>query len=264
MSLSSSNGEVHGLLEKDLEGATKQRIKPVQWQGCLKPGAGQYEEQGFENWTPAEQKEWDQGILERKLGVGQVSIRLPIRSVGQFVGLVYGYLPFIVPIWWALWAAVSYARYGVARFFPLYGLCIAVGFAIVNEAITKRICRKLLPESITNRPPEAVCNHPGMPSGHVMNAYTLMIWCLLEAALDEFIHPEWLIIILLVMGPVPWARVYNKDHTVAQVTASAVASCVMGSVAYYIRKRWYPDMGQPWDWYYVNKSYHNPYAVTLT
>lgn len=67
------------------------------------------------------------------------------------------------------------------------------------------------------RPPEAVCKHPGMPSGHVMNAYTLMVWCFLEAALDRMVHPEWLAVIVLVLGPVPWARVYNKDSGVARV-----------------------------------------------
>mmetsp|Transcript_44461 Transcript_44461/g.123682 ORF Transcript_44461/g.123682 Transcript_44461/m.123682 type:complete len:102 (+) Transcript_44461:2-307(+) len=92
-----------------------------------------------------------------------------------------------------------------------------------------------------------------------MNAYTLMVWCFLEAALDDWVHPEWLLTILLVLGPVPWARVYNKDHTRAQVMVSGVIATVMGCIAYYIRKTHYPHHSQPWEWYAANKGYANPY-----
>merc|ERR1712232_1216691 len=160
-----------------------------------------------------------------------------------------GYLPFIIPIWWGIWAIATYSAHGKARFFPAFGVSIALGFAIVNELVTKRIAKRYLSPEITNRPPEAVCKHPGMPSGHVMNAYIIMIWCLWEAFMDTLIHIEWVILILVVMAPVPWARVYNRDHTVLQVTASACCSLVMGSIAYYIRAHYYPHHAQPWDWY---------------
>lgn len=253
--------EETGLLKGDPEsGRSTLPPKPVHWQGILHKGAGQYEEQGFEDWTPEEQKMFENGTLRRKIGIGQVSIRLPIQSASQFIALTYGYLPFIIPIWWLIWALVSYIHNGKPRFFPVFGVSIAIGFALVNELIIKQICKRTLPASITDRPPEAVCKHPGMPSGHVMNAYTLMVWCLLEAALDHHVHPEWLLIVCLVMGPVPWARVANKDHTVAQVTVSAITATVMGSIAFVIRNHWYPHMGQPWDWYSLNDGLENPYA----
>jgi hypothetical protein len=224
---------------------------PTQWQPHPKlQGAGQYERQGYQFWTAEEQEMWKKGTLTEKWGIGQVTIRSPVSWPLGGLAIVYGFLPFVIPLWWAIWSLVTYFTLGKPRFFPFYGLCVAAGFAIVNEAGTKRICRKLLPASIADRPIESSCRHPGMPSGHVMNAYTLMIWCLLEAMLDCVIHVEWLILILIVMAPVPWARVYNKDHTVLQASISCAVSLVMGGLAYYIRATYYPHHAQPWDWYH--------------
>mmetsp|Transcript_63312 Transcript_63312/g.182086 ORF Transcript_63312/g.182086 Transcript_63312/m.182086 type:complete len:264 (-) Transcript_63312:224-1015(-) len=232
---------------------------PQPWQLFAK-GAGQCEYQGFSEWTEEEQELWRQGLLKHKWGVGQVSIRLPVKDGTTFLALMYGYLPFVIPIWWAVWAGTTRITLGCPRFFPMFGLCIAVGFALVNEVIIKQVCKRVLPAQLTNRPPEAVCKHPGMPSGHVMNAYTLMVWCFLEAALDKMVHPEWLFVIALVLGPVPWARVYNKDHTVAQVVVSAVIASVMGCIAFYIRKAYYPNHQQPWEWYSAGRGIENPYS----
>jgi len=243
--------------DPEANGQTQQ--PPEHWQLFAK-GAGQCEYQGFDAWTEEEQQLWREGKLRCKWGIGQVSIRLPVRDCLSFTALLYGYLPFIIPIWWALWALITYIQYGKPRFFPFFGICIAVGFALVNELITKQICKRTLSPSITSRPPEAVCKHPGMPSGHVMNAYTLMVWAFLEAAFDKIVYPEWLLLIILIMGPVPWARVYNKDHTVAQVVASACCATFMGTVAYFIRKTHFPDHTQPWDWYSASRGMENPYS----
>eukprot|EP00928_Gymnodinium_smaydae_P054812 TRINITY_DN38519_c0_g1_i1.p1 TRINITY_DN38519_c0_g1~~TRINITY_DN38519_c0_g1_i1.p1 ORF type:complete len:266 (-),score=32.26 TRINITY_DN38519_c0_g1_i1:153-950(-) len=236
---------------------------PQQWQLFAK-GAGQCEYQGFETWTEEEKAMWRDGKLRCKWGIGQVSIRLPVQSGLAFIALVYGYLPFIVPIWWAIWALVTYFTRGEPRFFPFFGICIAASFALVNELVTKQICKRTLSADITNRPPEAVCKHPGMPSGHVMNAYTLMVWCALEVILDSSVYPVWFALIVLIMGPVPWARVYNKDHTVAQVLVSACIATIMGCVAYYIRKTHFPDRAQPWDWYAMGPRIENKYAPVFT
>lgn len=226
---------------------------PRQWQK-LSQGAGQLEYQGYETWTPEEKMMFKEGTLKEKWGIGQVSIRLPIQGPLSFIAILYGYLPFLIPISWFVWALYTYIQEGKPRFFPTYGLSIAIGFAIVNEAVTKKLFKKFAPESITSRPPEAVCKHPGMPSGHVMNAYTLMIWCLLEVLFDKSaIHSDWLVFVFSVMGPVPWARVYNKDHTVLQVTVSAICSVVMGSAAFYIRRTYFPGHQEPWDSYHIDR-----------
>mmetsp|Transcript_76822 Transcript_76822/g.221990 ORF Transcript_76822/g.221990 Transcript_76822/m.221990 type:complete len:254 (+) Transcript_76822:109-870(+) len=245
--------------QADLE---EQKEKPPAW-ALFAPGAGQCEKQGYDDWTAEEKAMWEAGQLRVKWGIGQVSIRLPMQDPVTFVALVYGYLPFVIPIWWLLWALISKLVNGAPRFFPVFGLSIAIGFALVNELIIKQVCKKVLPASITSRPPEAVCKHPGMPSGHVMNAYTLMVWCFLEAALDTMVHFEWLVMIILVLGPVPWARVYNKDHTVPQVLASAVIATIMGCIAYYIRRTHFPNHEQMWDWYSANGGWRNPYAPKL-
>eukprot|EP00928_Gymnodinium_smaydae_P049114 TRINITY_DN32926_c0_g1_i1.p1 TRINITY_DN32926_c0_g1~~TRINITY_DN32926_c0_g1_i1.p1 ORF type:complete len:330 (-),score=53.96 TRINITY_DN32926_c0_g1_i1:250-1182(-) len=220
---------------------------PRQW-SFFPQGSGQLEYEGYETWTEEERQAWKDGRLTGKWGILQVSIRTPVRGFASYAAIVYGYLPYVIPLWWALWALRTYLERGQPRFFPTFGLCIAASFAAGNELITKRICKRVFSRQISSRPPEAVCKHAGMPSGHVMNAYTLMVWCLWEAALEDIIHLDWLLLIVLVMGPVPWARVYNKDHTFCQVCVSAVAAVVLGSIAYYIRSAYFPNHDNPWDW----------------
>lgn len=229
---------------------------PEQWPG-KGTGAGQFEYQGYDTWTEEEKKQWKEGRLRCKWAFGQVSIRLPIHDCLSLTALVYGYLPFVIPIWWAIWVITSKITNGSPRFFPLYGLLISIGFALINETITKQICRRVLDKKITNRPPEAVCNHPGMPSGHVMNAFTLMTWCFLEAVADMHIYPEWLFAVILILGPVPWARVHNKDHTIAQVTVSGCIAVVMGITAFCLRKAYFQDHEFPWVWWHVTKGIDN-------
>lgn len=228
-------------------GSIKAQAPPQQWQLCG-AGAGQFERQGFESWTPQEKALWQEGKLRVKWGIGQVSVRLPIQGPCSFIALVYGFLPFLIPIWWAIWSCSSYVQTGVPRFFPTFGLAIATAFALGNELVTKPLCKLIASEEVCSRPPEAVCKHCGMPSGHVMNAYILMGWSLLEFALDNPVHLEWILAIVLVMGPVPWARVYNRDHTVGQVTVSAIIAWLMSGVAYFIRWVYFPGHEHPWQW----------------
>merc|ERR1712176_1608095 len=201
---------------------------------------------GYSTWTPEEKERWMEGELRCKWGAGQVSIRLPVPDAMSWTALVYGYLPFAIPIWWAVWVIISSITNGSPRFFPLYGLCIAIGFAIVNETITKQICKRTMSADVTSRPPEAVCKHPGMPSGHVMNAYTLMIWTLAEIIYDFSLHLDYFVVLLVVMGPVPWARVYNRDHTVPQVVVSGCIACFMGVLAFCLRKTYFGEHEEPW------------------
>eukprot|EP00928_Gymnodinium_smaydae_P065948 TRINITY_DN4900_c0_g1_i1.p1 TRINITY_DN4900_c0_g1~~TRINITY_DN4900_c0_g1_i1.p1 ORF type:complete len:263 (+),score=37.20 TRINITY_DN4900_c0_g1_i1:44-832(+) len=243
--------ELEDVEEGKLERQAGSAEAPQQWPS-FGMGSGLFEVQGFEGWTAEEQQQFYDGKLKKKVAFGQVSIRMPVKSASALIAIVYGYLPFVIPLWWLIWLLASWAQHGKPRFFPQAGLCIAVLFALVNETVTKQVCKRLLPADITNRPPEAVCKRPGMPSGHVMNAYTLMTWCFLECVFDAQVHVDWLVLIILVMGPVPWARVYNKDHTVLQVAASAPVAVCMGCLAYRIRASYFPYNHQPWEYYHVD------------
>lgn len=226
-------------LVTDPESASREKDDtPKQWQPhkCLGEGAGLWEFQGYEAWTPEEKK-----LYRQKWGIGQVSIRLPIADALSVFALIWGFLPYIIPLWWLIWMALSAVEHGAPDFFPTYGLCVAVVFVVLNEGITKKICRKLCSPKISARPPEAVCNHAGMPSGHVLNSWTLMVWCILEEVFDHIGHPTtWVLVTVAVMGPVPWARWYNRDHTGKQVWASVVASLFLGALAYVIRRHFFP------------------------
>lgn len=223
------------------------KMAPRQWQplDCLE-GTGLLEYQGFEAWTKEEQSAWRQGELSSKWAVGQVTLRLPINDTWSLLAVMYGFVPFIVPLWWALSLIAEYAETGTYHLFPCFGLGVAVTFAVVNEAITKQVCKLVLGKQLTSRPAEAVCKKPGMPSGHVMNSYTLMTWTFLEVVTDTVINIDWLIIIILLNALVPWARVYNKDHTYMQVMVSASIAFFMGVFAFSIRKSHFPQMVTPW------------------
>jgi len=248
--------------DMDLESRSLLQAEPKGW-ALIAPGSGQWERQAFDSWTTEEQELWRRGKMQVKWGIGQVSIRLPVQGWQQFLALVYGYLPFLIPLWWLVWSLATYIRTGTPRFFPFYGICIAVSFALVNEVIVKQICKRVLPASITARPAEAVCKHPGMPSGHVLQAYTMMTWVTWEVLLDSVVYPEWCAIIFLILAPVPWARVSNLDHTVPQVLVSAVIAFFMGSMAFYIRKTHFRHHAQLWDWYNAGDGYKNPYTPNV-
>eukprot|EP00811_Abedinium_folium_P005101 NODE_14699_length_1092_cov_4.561658.p1 GENE.NODE_14699_length_1092_cov_4.561658~~NODE_14699_length_1092_cov_4.561658.p1 ORF type:complete len:245 (-),score=66.01 NODE_14699_length_1092_cov_4.561658:281-1015(-) len=222
-------------------------VRPRPWSCCEKCiGAGQYEIQGLDTWTEEEQKMWARGELTSKFGLGQVSIRRPVRHPLTMIALLYGFLPYVLPIGWFIWLVESLIVLGKPRFFPTYGLCVSGSLAGLNELIIKQVCKRCLPQSVTARPEEAVCKHPGMPSGHTMNAYVIMTWCFMEAMLSKSMHPGWMIIILVVMLPVPWARVYNKDHTWLQVCVSSALGIAAGVAAYFFRAAFYPGHWQPW------------------
>jgi len=222
---------------------------PEQWNLVDRfEGMGLCEYQGYAAWTKQEKEEWCRGELQGKWGILQVTVRSPIPDFVSFMAILYGFLPFLVPIWFLISIVVDKCKTGSFHVFPYFGLCICLGFAVINELVTKAVCKRAMSRAATDRPPEAVCKKAGMPSGHVMNAYTLMAWTILEAFTDKIIYPEWLIIILFINLPVPWARVYNCDHTWQQVGASAFIASFMGFFAYSLRKAHYPNVTEPWQW----------------
>merc|ERR1719486_1331051 len=138
--------------------------------------------------------------------------------------MLYGFLPWAVPIAFAVWYACT------MQFIPLYGICIAAFCAILNEGILKPLVKDPRPALTANRyktpsgrPSEKV--KYGMPSGHVFNGCALMVWLLLVS---------------VIMVPVPWARWYNSDHTAAQCGVSLILGAIFGSVSFYLRITKFP------------------------
>lgn len=242
--------------------AEERRPTPEQWEPVARlRGSAICECQGFDAWTKEEQELWQQGKLRIKWGIGQVSVRMPVRGIVSQLAVTYGFLPFIVPGYLAVWTLWTYLCHGRPSGFAFFGSCAALFFTLVNELITKQLCKRLFGPKMWCRPPEAVCKHPGMPSGHVMCAYTLMFWLLLEIATERIIYPEWLVGMVLLMGPVPWARVQNKDHTIPQVLISSGVACVLGTLVYHLRLVWEPTAGKddPWVWLHASDGILNPF-----
>merc|ERR1712113_812994 len=109
---------------------------------------------------------------------------------------------------------------------------------------------------------------PGMPSGHVLNAVTILVWSTLEVALRDpgVKHPthcaEWMAAIFVLMAPVPWARWRNKDHTLNQCLVAGALGIVAGIVAFVIRIYFFHHAGtKPWDPPHAHTSTHAPLAI---
>jgi len=189
------------------------------------------------------------GPFKKKIAVGQVTIRLPLKMTClNLVALSYGFLPWIVPMTFAI-------HYIVTRhFLSLWAIGISLSTMIVNEVLLKPIIRDPRPKQSANKHSDGTMKH-GMPSGHVLNATSIMVWALLETSLrgpglDERHRPlscGFLILIMVLMAPVPWARWYNMDHSVAQCAVSLVIGTIVGVSAFFIRIKYYRKHWKPWD-----------------
>lgn len=236
------------------------------------------EETGFIKGTKDEDKlnpandpelEANGGPYKSKKAILQVTWRFPINWSDplNIITLVYGYLPFVIPLVFFIDVVVE------RRFIAFYGLAVSAVVTVLNEVVLKPIVKDPRPEGSANRKYNEITKKwemkPGMPSGHVLNATTTMVWCLLEVALrgpgfdvQPFLTVNILLLILVCMAPVPWARIYNKDHSLAQCTVAGAIGVVAGVVAYWIREQYFPlnvdkvwcaseswclVSGKPWD-----------------
>eukprot|EP00747_Dinoflagellata_sp_TGD_P168733 gnl/TRDRNA2_/TRDRNA2_195835_c0_seq1.p1 gnl/TRDRNA2_/TRDRNA2_195835_c0~~gnl/TRDRNA2_/TRDRNA2_195835_c0_seq1.p1 ORF type:complete len:261 (+),score=35.86 gnl/TRDRNA2_/TRDRNA2_195835_c0_seq1:67-783(+) len=187
----------------------------------------------------------------KKIAVGQVTIRLPIYwHPLNLIALAYGFLPWIIPI-------SLFVHWVITRhFITLYTLVASLVVMVLNEGILKPVLKQPRPPETANRYPDGSVKH-GMPSGHVLNATTIMVYLLCEVAvrgagyepMDQdhgILTIEWLVAILLLMGPVPWARWYNLDHTLNQCLVSLVLGTIAGVGFFFIRIHFFPDHWRPW------------------
>jgi hypothetical protein len=192
------------------------------------------------------------GPYTDKKAYGQVTIRFPVNPHPlNLIALAYGFLPWLLPIMLFV--------YGVAtwHFLPLYGIAMSIVCAVINEAILKPILKQPRPSCTAHRykdGPNAGKPKDGMPSGHVLNATTIMVWACLEVALKgpglaegQQLTITWLVIILALMAPVPWARWHNWDHTLNQTLVSLCLGTVVGVAAFYLRVHFFSHPWKPWE-----------------
>lgn len=199
------------------------------------------------------------GQFDSKFAFFQVTIRLPLDpNPLNLIALAWGFVPFLIPGWFFVYWAVT------RRFIPLYGLCLSISVSLINEVILKPIVRDPRPRLSANREQDSTgkwAMKPGMPSGHVLNSTVLLVWALLEVAfkgpgLEE--HPDitikWFLVIILLMGPTPWARWYNSDHSLSQCLVAGSLGLLIGIAAYYVRATYFKAHWAPWHLQEMNAS----------
>ncbi|CAD7940554.1 unnamed protein product [Amoebophrya sp. A25] len=184
------------------------------------------------------------GPYLRKFAFLQVTIRLPEKRVINWIAMIYGFLPFLLGLSFLVGYVVT------QRFVFLYVNIVGLSLLAVNELALKPLLRDPRPPETANRQADGRVKY-GMPSGHVLVTGTVMSWVSLEVFFRSTdgsgMNYPWLLAALLTCGPVPWARVHNKDHTLAQVIVAFVMAMVLGVIAFRIRTENFPDHWYPWD-----------------
>eukprot|EP00441_Pelagodinium_beii_P038363 CAMPEP_0197628464 /NCGR_PEP_ID=MMETSP1338-20131121/6767_1 /TAXON_ID=43686 ORGANISM="Pelagodinium beii, Strain RCC1491" /NCGR_SAMPLE_ID=MMETSP1338 /ASSEMBLY_ACC=CAM_ASM_000754 /LENGTH=310 /DNA_ID=CAMNT_0043199445 /DNA_START=45 /DNA_END=977 /DNA_ORIENTATION=+ len=231
------------------------------------------------------------GKFTSKTAYAQVTWRFPLeKDPLNILALIYGYLPFAVPITFFFYFVFT------RSFMAFYSLVLSLVVTILNEVVLKPILKQPRPDRSANRKYNEKTKKwemkPGMPSGHVMNASTTLVWCLLEVTLrgpgfgaDDSPLMTWelILLILLTMAPVPWARIYNGDHSLNQCIVGGSLGVVFGIAAYFIRVSFFPmspgsewclgkigsfpmcvTMGKPWDVVAVDEPASTTAAAVIT
>lgn len=182
--------------------------------------------------------------MDRGISILQVTIRRPF-TVLSLMAIAWSLLPYVVPVFTIL-SFVRYMAIAIARGqsitggysgFLLFYLLLAISGVLLNEKVLKRIIQE-------PRPPGSASTSYGMPSGHATNCYAWLVWCLLELWTSRA-HSEgltWFLVLLAVMvlGPVPYARVYLQDHTKKQVLVGCLVGSLIGVVAVPARRIFFP------------------------
>jgi len=196
---------------------------------------------------PDEELKENGGRFDKKIAVGQVTIRLPLDpNPLNLIALAYGFLPWLIPIGLGCYFIWTW------HFIYIYGVLISAVLATINEGILKKIFNEPRPKQSANKYPDGRMKH-GMPSGHVLNATSIMVWSLLEVYLrgpgleeHQKLTIYWLAAIFGLHFPVPWARWYNMDHSAKQCSVSIVLGLIVGATAFYLRVHYFGGVWKPW------------------
>lgn len=209
-------------------------------------------------------------VYESQSAVGQVTIRRPVtagtplQAALNIIALSYGFLPWIVPVLFVGEIIVDLIAAGKVHMFCLWSLGISGVVTVLNEAILKPILKQPRPEKTANRYPDG-SRKPGMPSGHVYNATALMVWLLCETigsgpgwgGVHRSLTLKYLLVIIVLMGPVPWARWYNYDHTAQQCGVSLILGTITGTLAFFIRVNTISPWCEPWEDHFTQCPYQD-------
>merc|ERR1712137_298007 len=129
---------------------------------------------------------------------------------------------------------------------------ISIACAVLNELVCKPFFRDPRPPQSANRKSDGSMKY-GMPSGHVLNAFAVTIWVILEIltqapSMESIFKVKLLMFFLAIALPVPWARWYNLDHTWQQCLVGLILASVFGFVAYATRLNCFPGFWVQSDW----------------
>jgi hypothetical protein len=180
-----------------------------------------------------------------KFPICQVTIRCPTRDPLLVLAMIYGFLLF-VPI---AYCVIYYFETG--SFLAVFGVCLSGCLTCVNELFLKRYFNEPRPWESANRNANGEPK-PGMPSGHVLNSVALLFWLVMEieSGCDTAKHSMalWILGVLVLMLPVPWARYYNRDHSYKQCVYTAMAAALVGMIAFLFRFTFFrSDVRAPWN-----------------
>ncbi|CAE8599914.1 unnamed protein product [Polarella glacialis] len=158
--------------------------------------------------------------------VGQVTIRLPLdyRPL-PMLALLLSFVPWSLPFLFIADLAFS------GRFSSGYALSMMLLASFLSECLLKPLMNEPRPVTSACRTEDGKLL-PGMPSGHVLNCQTLLVFFTGQAC-EQLPASELVVVLLVLLMPVmPWARWYNGDHSFKQVTVTAALATVLGLVEF--------------------------------
>mmetsp|Transcript_1253 Transcript_1253/g.2852 ORF Transcript_1253/g.2852 Transcript_1253/m.2852 type:complete len:222 (-) Transcript_1253:111-776(-) len=156
--------------------------------------------------------------------VGQVTVRLPLdcRPL-PLLALLLSFLPWGLPL---LLLVDALLQKRVSSAFILAAVIIT---SLLSEFILKPLISEPRPSTSACRTDDGKLL-PGMPSGHVMICQCLLTFYMLEAVRYHMLSA--VIVSLLLMPAMPWARWYNGDHSAKQVALTFIMATVIGLIDY--------------------------------
>lgn len=189
-------------------------------------------------------------VPDPAISILQVTVRRPFTKK-SIAAITWSLFPYVVP----LFTILSFIRLALISVgngqpitrgysgFLLFYILFAIFCVLLNEHVLKKIYQE-------PRPTGSASKSYGMPSGHCTSCYAWMVWCLVEIVLLPATHLGITIFLVifnvLVLGPVPYARVYLKDHTSRQVLVGMFVGSLLGLLGGAVRRILFPNATPLW------------------